>query len=251
MANKYTNERYREITAYLKDHEKASVEELSELLFVSPATIRRDLSDMQKLGMIQRTHGGAMLLDNINELNIFVRIEKNAKEKQHTATVALNHLPQFNTVFIDNSSTCLVLAQRIDFQYKTIFTNGLELAVMLSNKKHVKVIFLGGVIQYSSYSTDGPLAVSMLDNFKIDLMLSSCAGLHLDGTYESTQETMQIKKKAFERSTCHMLLADCSKFYINQPYRTEKLEDYDAIFTDAEDDVIAPFVDKRIKIYNR
>ena len=118
MANKYTNERYREITAYLKDHEKASVEELSELLFVSPATIRRDLSDMQKLGMIQRTHGGAMLLDNINELNIFVRIEKNAKEKQHTATVALNHLPQFNTVFIDNSSTCLVLAQRIDFQYK-------------------------------------------------------------------------------------------------------------------------------------
>ena len=48
-----------------------------------------------------------------------------------------------------------------------------------------------------------------------------------------------------------MLLADRAKFYINQPYRTEKLEDYDAIFTDAEDDVIAPFVDERIKIYNR
>jgi len=239
--NMFTSERFKLISDYLKEHGRATVEELAKILYVSPATVRRDLSEMQKLGMIQRTHGGAVFVDEVDEVNIFVRIEKNASDKEKTASVALKSLPSFNTVFIDNSSTCLALAERMDFSYKTIITNGLQLAMKLSNRKDVKVIFLGGVIQYSTYSTDGSFADEMLDRFRIDLMLSSCAAIKEDGTYEPTIETMRIKHSAFLRADKHLLLVDRNKFANSYPYRTQKLEDYDVIYTNASDETLKPF----------
>lgn len=239
--NMFTSERFKLISDYLREHNRATVDELSKVLYVSPATVRRDLNEMQKLGMIQRTHGGAVFADDADEVNIFVRIEKNAADKEKTASLVIGRLPSFNVVFIDNSSTCLALAERMNFQYKTIVTNGLQLAVKLSDKKDVKVIFLGGVIQYSSYSTDGPLANDMLDRFHIDLMLSSCAAIKEDGTYEPTAETMQIKQKAYSRCDKHILLADKNKFCNSHPYRTQELKDYDAIYTNASDEVLEPY----------
>ena len=68
MAEKKTNfftfERYQEILDYLKVHKRATVDELSKVLYVSPATVRRDLTEMQKLNIVQRTHGGALYIDN-------------------------------------------------------------------------------------------------------------------------------------------------------------------------------------------
>ena len=201
--------------------------------------------------MIQRTHGGAVLFEDSEDANIFVRIEKNAEDKLHSASLAVDHLPPFSTVFIDNSSTCLALADRIPLQIKTVVTNGCQRAMMLSKKKDVKVIFLGGVVQYASLSTDGPLATNMLEGFQMDLMLSGCASLQLDGAYESTIETMQIKKSAYERSKRHILIADRTKFTIQPPYRYAPLEGFDAIYTNARDNQIEPFLKKGIKMINR
>lgn len=249
--NLFTSERFDMISDYLKEHGRATVDELAKVLYVSQATVRRDLNEMQKLGIIQRTHGGAVFVDNVDEVNIFVRIEKNTADKQKAVEIALDRLPPFNTVFIDNSSTCLALAERMNFQYKTIITNGLQLAVKLSNRKDVKVIFLGGVIQYSSYSTDGSLATEMLDRFHMDLMLSSCAAIREDGTYEPTIETMQIKSAALMRSDKKVLVVDKNKFSLSLPYRVKDLGFYDAIYTNASDEVIDSYKKKGINIINK
>ena len=118
--NMFTSERFKLISDYLKEHSRATVDELAHVLYVSPATVRRDLTEMQKLGMIQRTHGGAVFIDSVDEVNIFVRIEKNAADKERTASIALDKISFFNTIFIDNSSSCLALAERMNFQYKTV-----------------------------------------------------------------------------------------------------------------------------------
>lgn len=249
--NMFTSERFKLISEYLKEHNRATVEELANNLYVSTATIRRDLTEMQKMGMIQRTHGGAIFLDSSDEVNIFVRIEKNANDKEKTASIAIDNIPNFSCVFIDNSSTCLALAERMNFQYKTVITNGLQLAMKLSNKKDVKVIFLGGIIQYSTYSTDGSLTIDMLEKFHMDLMLSSCAAIREDGTYEPSVETMQIKSEAFKRSDKRILLVDKNKFGNSYPYRTRRLEDYDAIYTNADDGLVQKLVEEKIKIFNK
>ena len=166
-----TNERYKKIAEYLKEKQSAKVKELAEYLFVSPATVRRDLVDMQKLGMLERSHGGAIYVENSNEVSIFIRLEKNAKEKELTASVALEHLPDFQTVFIDNSSTCLALAERMNLTHKTIITNGLQIATKLSQKKDVTLFMPGGEVHFNTNSVTGSITCNMLQRIKIDLML--------------------------------------------------------------------------------
>ena len=83
----FVNQRFKLIADYLKEKKKATVEELAALLYVSPATIRRDLLEMQKMGVIARTHGGALYIENSAEISIFVRLEKNAREKEQAASV--------------------------------------------------------------------------------------------------------------------------------------------------------------------
>ena len=59
----HTNERFDLILDYLKMHKRATVADLSKLVYVSEATVRRDLNEMQRMGLLRRTHGGAMYAD--------------------------------------------------------------------------------------------------------------------------------------------------------------------------------------------
>ena len=69
-------ERQNEILKTLKENKSASVSELAKDLYVSEATIRRDLSEMKSMGLIERSHGGALLPENAEEISIFFRMEK-------------------------------------------------------------------------------------------------------------------------------------------------------------------------------
>ena len=77
-----TSERQNKILEYLKERKTAFVRDLAAALYVSEATVRRDLNEMQKLGLIERSHGGAILPENAEEVSIFVRMNKNAREKE-------------------------------------------------------------------------------------------------------------------------------------------------------------------------
>lgn len=98
------NERQNEILRTLKESKTASVNALAKALYVSEATIRRDLAEMKSMGLIERSHGGAILPENAEEISIFFRMEKNANEKERAATKALPHIPPFKSLFIDSLS---------------------------------------------------------------------------------------------------------------------------------------------------
>ena len=117
------NERQNAILQALKENKSANVANLAKKLYVSEATIRRDLAQMESMGLIERTHGGALLPENAEEISIFFRMEKNAREKERAATKALPHIPYFKSVFIDSSSTALALAERMDLNHKTVVTS--------------------------------------------------------------------------------------------------------------------------------
>lgn len=226
--------RHNQIIQYLKDRKTASVDELAKHLYVSEATIRRDLSELQKLGQVERNHGGVILVENADEISFFIRVTKNAKEKELTASIAMKHLPEFQSVFIDNSSTCLALAERINLAHKTVVTNGLQVAMTLSKVKDINLIMPGGEVHFNTNAVTGSMALTTLENFRFDLMLSSCAAIAPDGTYENSLETMQLKKYAFMRSKTAILLVDHTKFKISSIYRTLDLKDYDAIISDCD-----------------
>ena len=68
------NERQNGILSILKESRRADVAKLAKALFLSEATIRRDLAEMKSMGLIERSHGGAILPDNAEEISIFFRM---------------------------------------------------------------------------------------------------------------------------------------------------------------------------------
>lgn len=244
-------ERSLSIIEYLKKNKTATVEELASTLYVSAATIRRDLTEMQKMGQIQRSHGGAVLVEDSDEISIFVRQIKNAKEKERTAAVALKRLPEFSTVFIDNSSTCLALAERMNFARKTVVTNGLQVAMSVARHDGATLIMPGGEIKYNTTAVLGSATVQMLNNLRFDLALISCSALDGDGCYEVSLDTMQIKKIALGNSKKKILLFDKTKVGTTAPFRTAELSFFDALITNADDAELAPLKKTGVEIINR
>ena len=226
-------ERQNEILKYLKEQKRAGVNVLAKNLYVSEATIRRDLTEMQNMGLIERSHGGAILPENAEEISMFFRMEKNANEKERAATKAIPHLPYFQSVFLDSSSTALALAERIELKHKTVITNSLPTALQLSKVPNMNLILLGGNVQFNTNSTSGSWTARQLKDFSIDLMISSCKAIVEGGVYESSLEQKELKSAAFERCRKHVLLVDHTKFGAYGTYKLNDLSLYDFVATDA------------------
>ena len=226
-------ERQNEILRRLKEKKTAVVSVLAKELYVSEATIRRDLAEMKSMGLIERSHGGALLPENADEISIFFRMEKNASEKERTATNALLYIPPFKSVFIDSSSTALALAERIDLSFKTVVTNNLQTAIQLSKKPNINLILLGGSVHFNTNSTTGSWTARQLADFSFDLMISSCAAVLENEVFERSLEQKEIKRAAFERCKKRVLLIDHTKFSAHGTYRLSSLSDYDVVATDA------------------
>ena len=225
-------ERQNEILKWLKENKTAGVNELSKALFVSEATIRRDLAEMKSMGLVERSHGGALLPENAEEISIFFRMEKNANEKERAATKALPYIPPFKSLFIDSSSTALALAERLDLSFKTVVTNNLQTAIQLSKKPNLNLILLGGNVHFNTNSATGSWTARQLEDFAFDLMISSCAAVIGDATFERSLDQKEIKRAAFMRCKQKILLIDHTKFSAHGTYRLAALSDYDLVVTD-------------------
>lgn len=227
-----TNERHDHILSIIKGQKSVTVGELTKQLFVSEATVRRDLSEMQRLGLIERTHGGAVISSNAEEISHFVRVVKNAKEKEYIACRALERLPHFHSVFIDGSSTALALAERMNLEHKTVVTYNLQTALQLSKKPNVNLMILGGAVHFNTVSATGAWTAGQVNEFCFDLLISSCSAIRQEEILENTADQKEIKQNALQKSAFKILLADHTKFGASGIYRTSHLSDYDLIVTD-------------------
>ncbi len=225
-------ERQNEILRRIKTQKTAAVADLAQELYVSEATIRRDLNELQSMGLIERSHGGALLPDNAEEISIFFRMERNAVEKERVATKAMMYIPPFKSVFIDSSSTALALAERIDLNNKAVVTNNLQTAIQLSKKPNIHLTVLGGNVRFNTISSTGSWTARQLADFSFDLMISSCAAIIGNDAFEGSMEQKEIKRAAFERCRKKILLIDHTKFEREKPYRLASLQEYDVIVTD-------------------
>lgn len=240
-----------QILNILKEKKYAKIEEIAKEIYVSEATVRRDVAKLKSLGLLERDHGGAIFVENSEEVHIFVRREQDPFEKLATAQIALQHLPEFNSVFIDNSSTLLALAKLMDFKHKTVVTNGITLAGELSKKEHINVIVPAGNVMNNSNSITGPLTAGTLLDMNFDLYLGSCAAVNENGTYESSSEQAEIKRVVMNNSQKKILLVDRTKFSKKATFRTARLTGYDVIYTNAGEEIIKKCVDKGANIVNR
>ena len=157
-------ERQNEILDYLKKNGRATTVELSEMLGVSTTTIRTDLNQMDKEGLLTKTHGGALFKasgSNQTELtsrayHFHERELENKEEKEAIANCAKKYVKDHMCVFLDASSTAYTLGLKLTgYTQLTIITNGINLALALKDVPGITVILTGGIVTSASSSIEG------------------------------------------------------------------------------------------------
>lgn len=228
-------ERQSKILEILEKEKSVSVNKLVQLLFVSPATVRRDLTEMAKKGLIKRTHGGAILHASANdETSILIREEMNKKEKRMIASEAAKYITNNQSMFLDSSSTVGAIVPFLnDFHYLTIITNGLNTALKISQTTKFKVYIPDGFINSNSNSIIGDFTGNAISHLNCDLVILSTAGFDIEtGFTEATIEASKIKRTMIKRSTKRILLIDSSKFGKKYLSNTCGIQDIDILITD-------------------
>lgn len=224
-------ERLDHIIAYLRQNQTVTVKALAKLLYASEATVRRDLNQLERQGLVKRLHGGAALLEGAaRELPLIVRQQQNADAKRTIAAQAARHIQDGQVIFLDASSTVMHLAKHFEnFENLTIITNGVKTAQELSNLPH-KTYCTGGLMLHKSAAYVGDYAVDFIQHFNADLFFFSSRGLSEDGriTDASAEET-HIRKVMFAQSRKKVFLYDQSKLgqlYCYNLCRLNQVDDY-------------------------
>lgn len=226
-------ERLDRILALLRDRQTAMVKDLANQLFTSEATIRRDLTELERRGLVKRVHGGVVLLDGANrELPLYVREQQNVEAKRIIAGKAVQYLKDGQVIFLDASSTVMFLIKYLEsFQSLTIVTNGLKTAQELSTLNH-KVYCTGGLMLHNSSAYVGDFAADFVRHFNADLFFFSSRGVTDDGriTDESAEET-SIRQVMFAQSRKRIFMCDKSKLGKTYCYNLCHIDQTDAFLT--------------------
>lgn len=172
MANEplFAEERHNRILQMLRKQKKLLVTDLCEVFGVSPATIRNDLNDLEKRGLLKRTHGGAIAAPrSILSRPPSKRTSPTASAKLPIGQAAADMVEDGDTIAVDTGTTTYYFAKALADKNKvTVVTSDLTIAKTLEDFPGIAVIIAGGQVRKGFSCTVGALANSMLQGLAVD-----------------------------------------------------------------------------------
>lgn len=218
----------------MKKNGYTTVSRFAEVSYTSESTIRRRLAELEALGLVIRSYGGARLKSQAEELPIELRLQKDHHAKDQIAKKAATLVQDNSVIFIDASSTCLHLAPYLGSKTGvTVYTYGTELCAMLSGYP-IKLYCLGGAYNPVSKAFSGEYAIQMAQSLFFDAFFFSSSG-YCDGyiTDYSEPET-HLRRAVLEHSTKRYFLCDGEKFGKKSPYVLCRDDRIDRIITNKD-----------------
>lgn len=226
--------RYEKILEMLSDGSYVSVETLSRELYVSMPTIRRDLTAMQEMGLVARSHGGVIRLAGLDSPPITFRIGVNSGEKMRLAHAASKLLFDDSMIFLDESTTTLHIIDQLH-KYKNIkvVTNSMSVLQNLYKYK-IQAYCLGGEFSRDTMSFYGSEAESMVRRFGIDIMFFSSSALTRRGwIVDYSQGANSLRRCVLEQADKKVFLCDKSKYGKHGAFTLTEVKDVDHLFLNA------------------
>lgn len=228
-------ERSKKILELLRKNKSMQNKDLIKELYISEATLRRDLTQMERQGFLQRTHGGAILRETLTvESSLNFRTQAQIKEKKRIAQATLNFITSDTSYFFDSSSTVGQLIPLLNaYNNLTIVTNGLSNALLLSTQTSKTTLYIApGEVDYKTSSILGVKTIEFIEQFNCNTFIFSCSGISLFGVSEANHTQSLIKKCMLDSSKTHILIADSSKFGKVFLSQTCHFDDIDYLITD-------------------
>ena len=231
----YAVERQRWIVDRARASGRVEVSDVSQALDVAPETIRRDLNTLERHGLLRRVHGGAIPVERLGFEGALVnRATTRREEKQQIARVALAHLDNAESVFLDEGATAAALAEILEPERPlTVVTSSLPVACQLAARPMLTVLALGGRVRGRTLGAVDQWATRMLEDLVIDLAVMGTNGITVaHGLTCPDAAVAAVKRRAVASSRRTILLADHSKFGVDSSVRFADVREVELVITD-------------------
>ncbi len=206
--------RHAEILKILSLLRTVSVNEFAQRLDVSEVTVRKDLAQLEDMGCLIRTRGGAQMAEDTRILKtVELRHEERVEQKRRIARKARALVREGETVYLDAGSTCLFLARELSGISLRVVTNSIDVMVVLSAFPEINLISLGGSYRREAGSFIGPMTLEALKMLHVETCFLGTTGFSARGVFSSQNLVeAQLKQKVLEVSERRIVLADSSKY---------------------------------------
>lgn len=231
-----------ELVAYVAEAEQVTVSQLAEHFDVSPDTVRRDLHQLHKQGLIVRTHGGAVSVDAVAaaEKKLDVRLQLHTDEKERIGALAATLVSSNSVLMLNAGTTTLSVVRHLNkLRDLTIATNNLRIATEISPKIVRDLYLFGGSVRFTGQSTVGPVSLQLPGGrdlqLRCDLALISVGAVSARGGYSTSNLSEAVMMgEMMDRAARIAILADSSKFTEPLFAQVAELDRADYLVTDAE-----------------
>ena len=231
-------DRHNRIVEQVRGAGRVLVAELAERFDVTPETIRRDLTALDRCGALRKVHGGAIPAPALPETGVTQREQVNTFAKQSIARAALERLgPEpGTTVLVDAGTTTGALARLLPTDRElTIITNSVLTAASLAAVGHTRVRILGGQLRGLTQAAVGSETVEALSALRIDVALLGANGVSAAHGLSTPDPDEATVKRAMVRSARQVVaLVDSTKIGQEHLVSFASLADVDLLVTDVE-----------------
>lgn len=234
----YAEERQQAIAQLVAARGRLSVNALAEEYAVTTETVRRDLTALERLGLVQRVHGGAVPAGALAaiESGLGERDAANTESKDRIARAAVALLPNAGgTVLFDAGSTTIRVLSHLPRDLRlTVITHAVPIAARLVSYPQVELHLLPGRVRSTTQAAVGADTVAALDDLRADLVFLGTNGLSVEHGLTTPDRDEAATKRALVRASRRVVvLADSSKLGRELAVRFATLDDIDTLVTDS------------------
>ncbi|RYU75821.1 DeoR/GlpR family DNA-binding transcription regulator [Hymenobacter persicinus] len=219
----------------LEQHRSVSVVEAAQHLNTTPITIRRDLAQLAKQGLVVRTHGGAVLPGLTKHPVAFARkADRRLAQKQAICRLAAAHITEGDFIYIDCGSTTFGLCALIRQLSIRVLTNSLPVLAELAGSA-VQLVVVGGEVDRERQAMHGATAVDYLARYSVDKAFVGTDGLSVQrGLSANSEQEATITRAAMAAARHVFLLCDSSKLEQDKYLQFAPLSAIGTLITDQQ-----------------
>lgn len=226
--------RQQQILDYLYQSHFASIDEIAKSIYVSGATVRRDVQKLEEKGFVKTVYGGIVLSEYSNEVvPVSMRDRENADLKESIALRAASLIKDNDTVIFDASSTVRRICRHIKNRKNlTIITNNLRICEELKDS-NITVYCTGGMLAPKRDCFLGHYAQEFMQQITASTFFFSSQGVLENGDIvDSSEEEIALRKVMLQRARNKVFLCDSSKYGKEYPFTLCNCEDVTQIISD-------------------
>ncbi len=234
----YAEERQQAMAQLIGQQGRLSVAQLADTFDVTTETVRRDLSSLERIGLVRRVHGGAVPSSSLSviESGLGERDQSNTAAKDAIAVAAVQQLPPTNsTIIIDAGSTTARLAGVLPRDIRlTVVTHAVPVAARLAGLPHIELHLLPGRVRPTTHAAVGTDTVAALHDLRADVSFLATNGLSVEfGLTTPDRDEAATKRAIAGAARRTVVLADSSKIGVETAQRFASLGDIDVLITDS------------------